>query len=264
MSDMLNDRGDVIVVKKSDFIKEMIWRVYDHPKEFSCFISKRVDGRDIGIVRYDMACLDIESGGYGVVCKEDADDWGGKGEDDWVGLQIDWNEFSKLSMSELLTVPHQYNMYGDLFFKIVANKMKEMFKLDEKSKVLEIACGVGAVAQHLDCEYVGIDNCSAIIERHLELCSTHKLFCRDATDVGFDQREFDLVFIWNSLGFFKDISYIEKVLREAERVGKRYLFLGDVDINIWSKDYFLFNGWKEVELVGGSKRFLNFVKQIGK
>jgi hypothetical protein len=86
--------------------------------------------------------------------------------------------------------------------------------------------------------------------------------CRDAADVGFKEGEFDLVFIWNSLGFFKDIAYVERVLKEAERVGKRYLFLGDVDINVWPKDYFLFNGWSEVELVGGSKRFLHFVKQL--
>lgn len=262
MSEMLGDRGEFIVVKRGEFVREMVWRVYDHPREFSCFISKRIDGRAIGVVRYDMACLEVESSGYGVVSGGKDDGWGSKGVDGWVGLQIDWSEFAELSMDELLTVPHQYQMYGDLFFKIVANKMKEMFKLGEESKVLEIACGVGAVAQYLECEYVGIDSCADVINRHLELSSSHKVMCRDAADVGFKEGEFDLVFIWNSLGFFKDIAYVERVLREAERVGKRYLFLGDVDINVWPKDYFLFNGWSEVELVGGSKRFLHFVKQL--
>ena len=262
MNKMLNNKGEVIIVKREEFVREMIWRVYDHPKEFSCFISKLVNGRAIGIVRYDMACLDVNSSGYGVVCDKKDDGWGNKGKDNWVGLEIDWSEFAKLSMSELLTVPHQYNMYGDLFFKIVANKMKEMFKLEKDSKVLEIACGVGAVAQHLECEYVGIDNNQDIINRHLELSSSHKVICCNADNTSFKENEFDLVFIWNSLAFFKDISYIEKVLKEAERVGNKYLFLGDVDINIWPKDYFLFNGWSEVELVGGSKRFIHFVKQL--
>lgn len=264
INEMLTDRGEVIVVKKGEFVREMVWRVYSHPREFSCFISKRIDGRAIGIVRYDMARLEVESGGYGVVTvKRGKDDgWSCEEEDGWTGLQIDWSEFAKLRMTELLTVPQQYEMYGDLFFKIVANKIKELFKLGEESRVLEIACGVGAIAQHLECDYVGIDSCQEIINRHLELCSSHKVICRDAAETGFKEGEFDLVFIWNSLSFFKDIAYVEKVLREAERVGKKYLFLGDVDINVWPKDYFLFNGWSEVELVGGSKRFLNFVKVL--
>ena len=264
MGEMLGDRGEVVVIKERELVREMAWRVYDHPKEFSCFISKLVDGRAIGLVRYDMALLDVESGGYGVVPVERGKDdgWSGREQDNWVGLQINWCEFAQLKMSELLTVPQQYEMYGDLFFKIVANKMQEMFKLGEKSRVLEIACGVGAVAQHLECEYVGVDSCQEVINRHLELSSSHKVMCRDAAETGFKEGEFDLVFIWNSLIFFKDIGYVERVLREAERVGKRYLFLGDVDIGVWPKDYFLFNGWSEVELVGGSKRFLHFVKVL--
>lgn len=263
INEMLGEMGDVIVVSRNNFMKEMTWRVYDHPREFSCFISKFINGSALNLVRYDMACLDISSGGYGVVPvkKGEDDGWGGRDEE-WIGMEIDWSEFAKLEINELLTVPHQYEMYGDLFFKIVANKMTEMFKLNKESKVLEIACGVGAVAQHLECDYVGVDNCQEVINRHLEISSSHKVVCRDATDVGFKEEEFDLVFIWNSLGFFKDISYIERVLKEVERVGKRYLFLGDVDINVWPKDYFLFNGWSEVELVGGSKRFLHFVKVL--
>lgn len=283
----LGKRGEVVVLKSigvlqdiAELQKELCWRIYSHPNEFSCFCSKLINGKHIAIIGHDMACLDIESNGYGVV-EESSDlfvnsrwrkveEWDG-----WRGVQVDWKEFSEIKMNDLLTVPEQYQMYGELFFKIVANKITEQFGIKEDSRVLEIGAGVGAVAQHMECNYVGVDSCEEMINRHLELSPSHKMICCSgeklegvAGVVSGEEDGYDLVFIWNSLNFFKDLECIDQVLREMERVVKKgkeekgWLFLGDVDTGIWNKDYFLFNGWQEVEIVGGSKRYLHFCKRV--
>ena len=263
-----NWKGEVEVIAHDaiQLERELAWRVYSHPLEFSCFVSNCVQKGEIPLVGYDMAYFEMNDIGYGCIGDSSVEGLSGlqieKVEKKRVGIEIDWDLFSELPMDQLLTVPRVYSMYGGFFFKMIANKMIEQFRLSKDSQVCEIGCGVGAIAQHLDCQYTGVDSSQKMLDRHIELNERSEVVCRDGGDTGLKSEKYDLCFIWESMRYFEDLEKFDEVIREMERLVKKggVLFLGDVKEGMWPKDYFMFTGWSLIELNVQCPGTLNLVK----
>jgi hypothetical protein len=247
--DGVNDGVDIIKVDSIEsLVREIAVNMYSYPNKFSCFYSdsKKLNGNMIDLFKYDMAIL--KCGGYL------EDEYEEEEFEEVSGFEIDWETFSTLSIEDMLTIPERYRMHGIFFYKILAESICNFFGINRKMNVVEFGCGVGAVAQHLKkigIKYVGVDNCKEIIDKHLEL-SGGECVIADFKETGLGDKEYDFVYMWDCLRYLGNLREVDNILREMERVVKKggVLFLGDVDV--WSKDYFLFTGWELVDLgVGG-------------
>ena len=105
------------------------------------------------------------------------------------------------------------------FNKLFTNKLVEKYRLIiEDKKVLDVGCGIGkyGIIDIYAKNYLGIDLSKENVERN-----PYPSFRMDIEDTTFKDKQFDLIFINNSLHHF----FTSKARQEIHRIGKTYLFI---------------------------------------
>ena len=66
---------------------------------------------------------------------------------------------------------------------VVVKRINELLGIKDDTKILEVGCGAGMLAEHFNCDYVGIDYSHTLINKHKKIlgnkvyvCEADKLF----------------------------------------------------------------------------------------
>lgn len=129
----------------------------------------------------------------------------------------------------------------------VARQIIRYLEIQKTDKVLEVGCGAGALAQYLDCEYVGIDYSPTLVQRHIELLK-NSVLTGEAADLPFKNKVFDKVICYGVYLYFDDKSYAAKATQELLRVAKKGVLIGELPIRSHRAEHLLFDkedfkGW---------------------
>ena len=62
---------------------------------------------------------------------------------------------------------------GDI--KATAERITEALQIKPSDRVLEVGCGAGALAQYMNCAYVGIDYSRTLLQKHVEFFGNNVL-----------------------------------------------------------------------------------------
>jgi len=117
---------------------------------------------------------------------------------------------------------------GTTFDPVLAwARMKETLSICDTDEILEVGCGAGYIAQHIENTYVGLDTSQSLNLKHHQIVK-NAVFHAYAHDIPFADNSFDVVIMNNVCGYFKDTDYTKSVIRELERVASKAVFIGDV------------------------------------
>lgn len=111
--------------------------------------------------------------------------------------------------------------------EITAKKIITELDIQPEDKVLEVGCGAGALAQYMECQYVGIDYSRSLVKRHLEFFR-HSVLQAEANDLPFKDNYFDKCFSWGVFLYFESDEYVQKTIHEMIRVTKQGILVGEL------------------------------------
>ena len=107
------------------------------------------------------------------------------------------------------------------------NSIKETLHIQDTDEILEVGCGAGFIAQHIMNDYVGLDASHSLVLKHLNILKNAVIHAY-AHEIPFADNSFDIVFMNNVCGYFRDENYTRDVIRELERVASKAVFIGDI------------------------------------
>lgn len=105
--------------------------------------------------------------------------------------------------------------------------IKSILKIQSSDEILEVGCGAGFFAQHIENEYVGIDPSQSLILKHHSILN-NAVCTGYAHDVPFADKSFDYVVIVGICQYFKDIEYTKASIAEWERVARKGIYVGSI------------------------------------
>lgn len=115
-------------------------------------------------------------------------------------------------------------------------------------RVLEVGCGAGALAQYMECDYVGIDFSRTLLKKHLEFFQNSVLHA-EANDIPFKDNWFDKAYCWGVFQYFESEEYAAQAVREIERVTRGGILIGELPVVSHDPKHLLFRkeqfrGWR--------------------
>lgn len=115
-------------------------------------------------------------------------------------------------------------------------------------RVLEIGCGAGALAQYMDCDYVGIDFSRTLLQKHVLFFRNSVLYA-EADNIPFKDKWFDKAYCWGVFQYFESEEYAVQSVAEIERVTRNGILIGELPMESHDKKHLLFrkemfDGWK--------------------
>ena len=122
----------------------------------------------------------------------------------------------------------------------IADNICKTMGINKDSRTLEVGCGAGMLAQHFDCDYVGVDYSESLIQKHRNILGNNVVLS-EASSLPFEDKSFDFVFSYGVFHYFSDKEYVNKSIAEMKRVAKRAIFIGDLPINSFRADHLLFS-----------------------
>ncbi|WP_367566646.1 class I SAM-dependent methyltransferase [Lacrimispora sp.] len=131
--------------------------------------------------------------------------------------------------------------------KEVACQIANRLDIRKTDKVLEVGCGAGALAQYLDCDYVGIDYSPTLVRKHIEILH-NSVLTGEAADLPFKDKSFDKVICYGVYLYFDNKEYADKATRELLRVARKGVLIGEIPMRSHRTEHLLFNkedfqGW---------------------
>lgn len=142
-----------------------------------------------------------------------------------------------------------YNGYEATQVDMQAVAMEIVKRLDirPEDRVLEVGCGAGALAQYLDCDYIGVDYSPTLVQRHIEILH-NSVLVGEAADLIFKDKSFDKVICYGVFLYFDDKEYAQKAAAELLRVAKSGVLIGELPIRSHRDEHLLFTpdefaGW---------------------
>lgn len=129
----------------------------------------------------------------------------------------------------------------------VAAEITRRLDIRKTDKVLEVGCGAGALAQYLDCQYVGMDYSPTLVRKHIEILHNQVLE-GEAADLIFKDKSFDKVICYGVFLYFENKEYAWKALEELKRVARKAVLIGELPIRSHRAEHLLFTpeefaGW---------------------
>lgn len=129
----------------------------------------------------------------------------------------------------------------------VVQKITEIFDITRDTKVLEVGCGAGMLAQHFECNYVGIDYSHTLIDKHKKILGNDVYVC-EANKLIFEDNKFDFCFSYSIFQYFSDYDYVKETISEMNRVATSGVLIGDLPSDSHEENHLLFSktnfdGW---------------------
>ncbi len=130
----------------------------------------------------------------------------------------------------------------------VAAEITRRLDIKKEDRVLEVGCGAGALAQYLDCDYVGIDYSPTLVKKHIEILNNSVLE-GEAADLIFKDNSFDKVICYGVFLYFDNKEYAWRAAEELKRVAKTSVLIGEIPIRSHRDEHLLFTpdefaGWE--------------------
>lgn len=130
----------------------------------------------------------------------------------------------------------------------VAKQITKQLDIKKQDKVLEVGCGAGALAQYLDCDYVGIDYSPTLVKKHIEILN-NSVLTGEAADLPFKDNSFDKVICYGVFLYFDHKEYAEKAKNELLRVARNGVLIGELPMRSHREEHLLFTkedfkGWE--------------------
>lgn len=144
---------------------------------------------------------------------------------DWKEI---WNRKGMLNTNDLLVL--NGGEHTQVKPPILASHITHILKISSTDLILEIGCGAGMIAQHLNCRYIGLDYAFSLATKHKRILG-NPLCCGEANRLPFPDKTFDKVFAHSVFHYFPDHAYAEEALTEMRRVAKKAIFVGDLPIH---------------------------------
>jgi len=133
--------------------------------------------------------------------------------------------------------------------EIAAKMLLELLKIQPGDNVLEVGCGAGLLARHIQsyCNYVGTDRSLAMIKKTIKLNGFSALRC-NANDLVFKDKSFDHVFAFGVFHYFPNHDYAAKCISEMKRVSRKSVCISDLPVESHEPSHLLFDeqffaGW---------------------
>lgn len=131
--------------------------------------------------------------------------------------------------------------------KAVAAEITARLDIKSTDRVLEVGCGAGALAQYLDCDYVGVDYSPTLVQKHIEILH-NSVLVGEAADLIFKDHSFDKVICYGVFLYFEDKEYAAQAVAELKRVAKSGILIGELPIRSHRDEHLLFTpdefeGW---------------------
>lgn len=129
----------------------------------------------------------------------------------------------------------------------VARQITKRLDIQKNDKVLEVGCGAGALAQYLDCDYVGVDYSPTLVQKHIQFLR-NSVLTGEAADLPFKDKSFDKVICYGVYLYFDDKEYARKATKELLRIAKKGVLIGEIPMRSHREEHLLFTkeefeGW---------------------
>ncbi|WP_223592467.1 class I SAM-dependent methyltransferase [Neobacillus bataviensis] len=129
----------------------------------------------------------------------------------------------------------------------VAAQIVKALDIKPTDKVLEVGCGAGALAQYLNCDYVGMDYSPTLVKKHIEILG-NSVIVGEANDIIFKDKSFDKVICYGVFLYFDSDEYVQQAISELKRVAKKALLIGELPMRSHRSEHKLFkkedfSGW---------------------
>jgi len=105
--------------------------------------------------------------------------------------------------------------------------IKSTLNIQSSDEILEVGCGAGFFAQHIENKYVGIDPSQSLILKHHSILN-NSVCTGYAHDIPFADKSFDHVVIVGICQYFKDKEYTKASIAEWERVARKGIYVGSI------------------------------------
>lgn len=123
----------------------------------------------------------------------------------------------------------------------VAARITRALEITPDTRVLEIGCGAGMLAQHLECEYVGVDYARTMVTKHARLLG-NTVAHGEARQLMFRDGWFDVAFAFSVFHYFPDHLYASEAVAEMMRVARRGIMVGDLPLRSRRTEHLVFAG----------------------
>lgn len=122
----------------------------------------------------------------------------------------------------------------------IAKKLVEFLEIEKDSKVLEIGCGAGGLAQYMNCNYIGIDYSDTSAKKCMEFFQKPAITC-EANKLPFADNYFDVSFAYGCFFYFPSLDYAKMAVEEMKRVTKGKIFIGELPRISHNEHHLLFS-----------------------
>lgn len=157
-----------------------------------------------------------------------------------------WTRKGKAEGADLLAYDGYEATHVDM--EEVARQIVKRLDIRKEDKVLEVGCGAGALAQYLDCDYVGIDYSHTLVKKHIEILH-NSVLTGEAADLPFKDKYFDKVICYGVFLYFDNKEYAQAATKELLRVAKKGVLIGELPMRSHREEHLLyqkeeFEGWE--------------------
>lgn len=111
--------------------------------------------------------------------------------------------------------------------------------IKKTDSVLEVGCGAGALAQYLDCNYVGVDYSETLVKKHIELLG-NSVLVGEANNLIFKDKSFDKIICYGVFLYFDNKEYAWQAIEEFKRVARKGILIGEIPIRSHREEHLLF------------------------
>ncbi|CAD7973533.1 unnamed protein product [Amoebophrya sp. A120] len=120
--------------------------------------------------------------------------------------------------------------HDGLDYSRIASAILSGVRYAKGDTIFEVGSGAGLLAKYLPDPYTGIEPAASLVEFHQknEPARASSIQVGHAGEVSASDKSYDHVILYSIAQYFPDLSYFNQAVREAIRVARKAVFLGDL------------------------------------